>query len=155
MKLVTLYSKRFKLYNIFKKTKKFWSVDLVTDDQLKNECENIIYWMKVMVQLLFVAAVSVLLMFNVRALFQNEVAFIYPTYSPDIFPNKFVLFFQEYVFCYGIPVVICFDGFFFCSIILAQIQFKLLNYEFSMFFEGNPEKTKIKRLVDHHDYVLQ
>ncbi|CAH1984295.1 unnamed protein product [Acanthoscelides obtectus] len=115
-----------------------------------------------MLRVLVAALFGNILVFNAAAVLlgDGDVSLL-TIYKPSFVPGFIMYLGQNYVLVLVVTAVVAHDGILITCIIMAQVQFKLINNKLAKLFVKNQQYRKndfdksIKECVDHHNYLLE
>ncbi|KAG5877777.1 hypothetical protein JTB14_003174 [Gonioctena quinquepunctata] len=167
LKTTTMFAKKAEIMKLLKETKFFWGErDLGRYPEILHQMkkdqkaiQNIARFMQVMN---FFTSSG----FLVEALFTTEEILPARCYRPEWLNYYILLFCQEFICLLTVLLPIsAMDFIFMTTVRLTRIQFRILNREMEQIFDGVKEEDtrekkrifdrRIKRCVDHHDFLLR
>ncbi|VEN59359.1 unnamed protein product [Callosobruchus maculatus] len=149
VKLSTLFVHRSKIQDLVGRTRNFW--------KLKNY-EQAVKSTR-FIRNIYASIVSLIIL---RVVVKNHVSgkgMTFRVYRPKWIPRMAIILLEDFACISATATYICFDVLVRTFLVLLQMQFEMLNEEFTAIYQNCKELSrdeldkKLRRCVDHHNYL--
>ncbi|CAG9830631.1 unnamed protein product [Diabrotica balteata] len=159
--LVAAYMKHAEILDLIRDMKNFWELDDVRDEDERNANFAILKTVKIIFIYFLGFAVIPSSFFYFRPFILRKRVLAFNSYIPESIPYPLLYLLETYAFVVIDFSCMAWDGFCATVIILAYVQWRILNREIRRVLELKIEseedketmKKKVKRCIDHHHFL--
>ncbi|XP_050503708.1 uncharacterized protein LOC126882757, partial [Diabrotica virgifera virgifera] len=161
--LVAAYMKHAEILDLIRDMRNFWELDDVQDENERNANFAILKTVKIIFIYFLCFAVSPSSFFCFRPFILRKRMLAFNSYIPESIPYPILYLLETYAFVVTYFSCLSWDGFCATVIIVAYVQWRILNREIRRMLELKIEseedkeimRKKVKRCVDQHHFLYR